>query len=292
MSAALANRSWKTVGTPPPTELVDARIQLHWAVQVVASVGATYLDPVPDDSHPNLEWLASHHVLAGNPAPGDSALRAALHLSDFSLSILDSAGETRESCALKGKTLEEGYEWMEAGLRAASGGVMTSRLERDRYELPDHAVRHGRPFDGSATDAFAEMGRWFDNSDLALREHLEGVAGATTVRCWPHHFDIGALIVLDPDGDPETARSVGIGMTPGDGSYAEPYWYVNPWPRPDPAVLPDLAAPTRWHREGWIGAVLTGHDLVAAGDGAGQRELTMAYLRTATEANRRVLGAG
>jgi hypothetical protein len=269
--------------------LVDPRIQLHWAAQIVASVGATYLDPVPDDSHPNMEWLASHRVLAGNPTPG-GALRGALNLSDFSLSILDATGETKDSCVLAGKTVEEGYGWMEAALRAASGGGMTKRLERDRYEVPDHGVRHGRPFDGSATEAFAEVSRWFDNSDLVLREHLHGVAGATTVRCWPHHFDIGALIVLDPDGDPESARSVGIGMTPGDGSYAEPYWYVNPWPRPDPSGLPDLAAPFHWHREGWIGAVLTGHDLVAAGDGVAQRELTTTYLRAATDANRRILG--
>jgi hypothetical protein len=73
------------------------------------------------------------------------------------------------------------------------------------------------------------------------------------VRCWPHHYDIATLFALD-DGDPETARSVGIGLSPGDSAYAEPYLYCNPWPVPDGA-LPTAPGPLRWHTEGFTSLV-------------------------------------
>ena len=50
-------RGWRPVGTISPDALVDARLQLHHAAQLVAAVGATLLPPRPDDGHPNLGWI-------------------------------------------------------------------------------------------------------------------------------------------------------------------------------------------------------------------------------------------
>jgi len=57
--------SWLHVGERAPTDLVDARLQLHWAVQLVSAVGTTFLAAAADDSHTNLEWLAEPALLAG-----------------------------------------------------------------------------------------------------------------------------------------------------------------------------------------------------------------------------------
>ena len=57
--------------------------------------------------------------------------------------------------------------------------------------------------------------------------------------CWPHHFDIATLVKLE-DGQPANARSIGVGVSPGDEYYAQPYVYVSPWPRFDAGKLPDL----------------------------------------------------
>jgi hypothetical protein len=35
--------SWKTLGSVPPTDLVDARLQLHHAAQIVSSAGVVML---------------------------------------------------------------------------------------------------------------------------------------------------------------------------------------------------------------------------------------------------------
>ena len=59
-----------------------------------------------------------------------------------------------------------------------------------------------------------------------------------------------------------------IGLSPGDGSYGEPYVYVTPWPYPD--APPDAALPLgHWHREGFTAAIATGSEILAAdGDAA------------------------
>jgi len=59
------------------------------------------------------------------------------------------------------------------------------------------------------------------------------VWSASDVLCWPHHFDIATLVTFASD------RSSSVGLSPGDGSYDEPYYYVNVHPQPDPAQLTD-----------------------------------------------------
>jgi hypothetical protein len=90
--------------------------------------------------------------------------------------------------------------------------------------------------------------------------------------------------------DAEAKTSIGVGMTPGDGNYAEPYWYVSPWPYPTSPQLPDLPAGA-WHTEGWTGAVLTGTDVVAAGDAAAQHERSADFVKTAIEQSKTLLNA-
>ena len=55
------------VGERTPTDLVDARLQLHWAVQLVSAVGEHYSRSAADDSHTNLEWLAEPALACGPP---------------------------------------------------------------------------------------------------------------------------------------------------------------------------------------------------------------------------------
>jgi hypothetical protein len=98
------------------------------------------------------------------------------------------------------------------------------------------------------------------------------------VRGWPHHFDLAALHVLDPEKDPEEARSVGAGLSPGDESYAEPYFYVSPWPAPEPAALPALPGGAHWHTDGFTSAVLSSSAIVDGGPVETQRERTEAVL--------------
>ena len=49
---------WKRVGQATPSDLVEARLQLHYAAQAVSSVGFTFVPPEPDWSHTAVGWNA------------------------------------------------------------------------------------------------------------------------------------------------------------------------------------------------------------------------------------------
>ena len=75
-----------------------------------------------------------------------------------------------------------------------------------------------------------------------------------------------AVLLQLEDGNPEQARSVGAGMSPGDGTYGEPYFYVSPWPYPEQNVLPALKGKGFWHTEGFTAAVLTAKTILEHAD--------------------------
>ena len=54
-------------------------------------------------------------------------------------------------------------------------------------------------------------------------------------------------------------------MSPGDGHFDQPYFYVNPYGVENPGELPSLAGGADW-AEGWLGAVLTADKILAAND--------------------------
>jgi hypothetical protein len=99
---------------------------------------------------------------------------------------------------------------------------------------------------------FEELAKWYGNAFLCLNSR------GSPVRCWPHHFDIATQI-----GSAD--RSIGVGMSPGDGSYPQPYFYVSPSPYPDVSTLSPLGSGS-WHTQGWVGAVLTGEEILPKTD--------------------------
>ncbi len=271
-------RTWQTLGEVAPEGLVDARLQLHHAAQIVAALGTSLLPPMADYSHTSLEWLAGPGVLASGLAAGEHPLRAALRLSDLTLLLLDGDERIIADFMLNGHTLTSGLDWLRQQVSAF--GLDGARVAPPTYqpgEFPDHAVGEGKPFvlDPSS---FAELSRYYADADMLLRELQVGDPRASTVRVWPHHFDIATLINLDAGGG-EEARSVGAGLSPGDGGYPQPYFYVTPWPYPATDKLPALPSGGTWHTEGWVGGVLTAAALIG-GDVAGQMQRAQQFLQT------------
>lgn len=273
--------SWKPLGQTAPIELVDARLQLHHAIQIVASAGITFLEPQPDDSHPNLGWVESLGALVGRDLP-EKDVQVGLRLADPALLIVDKHERVREEFALNGRTLEDGYSWLTAMTDPAGG------LIRAAYEIPHHAIGQGAAFSALPGAAFAELGRWFANAQDLLSDLAERTAGASPLRCWPHHFDLGMLVVVASEPDGSLAKSIGIGLSPGDESYAEPYMYVSPWPYPEPSALPALNGGGRWHTEGHTSVILTGSELVAGALNQ-QRDRLDTFLNAAVDAGQLAL---
>jgi hypothetical protein len=117
-----------------------------------------------------------------------------------------------------------------------------------------------------------------------LQALVASTKGAEPVRCWPHHFDLATLIVLDACVDREHSRSVGTGLSPGDETFDEPYWYTNAYPSDASATLRALAGGGFWNREGFFGAVLRGSDLVRDAGADQQYDRASDYLESAVNA--------
>ena len=248
--------NWSATGTVPASKLLDARLQLHWASQVVASVGYTCLEHEADWSHVSLSWDHDFKALVGKLAPGSLAYRAALRFSDFTLLLLDKHGSIYSSRKLAGGTLDQAYGWIAHTIEDFTGGPLDQQLKRLDHELPTHPVCENASFSYTSPEAFIELGEWYANAELFLQLLKTTNPKASSVQCWPHHFDIAMLFPLEENDDSEEAKSIGIGMTPGDDYYAEPYWYVLPWPHPSAEDVPELKGSGFWHTEEWVGAVL------------------------------------
>jgi hypothetical protein len=230
--------AWERIGSIDPRKLVDARLQLHWAAQAAAGVGRTLNTPRGDDSHTSFVWCEPVGALLQEPVNGTTV---GVRIRDLTLLI---AGSTNKELALRGKTLEDAFLFLEEHF-----GRM---LRRPSIELPDHGVAHGAPFDVD-DEELAELARYYANAASAIEQVARSHSNTNVVRCWPHHFDIAALLTLSGEG--EHARTIGVGFSPGDDAYAEPYFYVTPWPYPEASKLGKLRI-GRWNTSGWTGAIL------------------------------------
>jgi len=274
---------WDLLGQVAPRDLRGAREQAHWAVQVIAAAGETFCAHEADTSHTSMSWDAALAGLVGRALPGEAACRIGVRVPDLALCLLGPDGVPRAELRLAGRTLPEAYRWTSEAFRAATRGAAGRPLIHPGFELPEHALAHGGRF--ARDPGLAELARWFGNADAAQHRLAQQTRGAGPVRCWPHHFDIASLIEIEPGQVGRAARTVGVGLSPGDASIDAPYLYVNHSPATSRLALPPLAA-GEWIREGWIGAALRGSQIVAAGDAAAQESLLRAFLASAVPASR------
>ena len=285
--------TWQPLGGLPCGKLGETRLELHWALQIVGAVPLALLEQTPDFSHANLGWVTDDAAFVTRQVGASQAIRVGLEVVDFRLAIHDDADTVVGALPLEGKSLDEGYRWVAGMLgQYGVGGIDAEALHRPDRDFPAHPVRNGTPFTGGDPQARVELARWYDNSLLLLSEVAREHGNASPVRTWPHHFDMATLLTLEPAEDPERMRSVGVGMTPGDASWSEPYLYAVPWPIPTSSMaLPSLDGGGAWHTEGWVGAVLPCSQLVAAGsDPARQADQARAFLASAVPAAHALAG--
>ena len=280
---------WAALGEPPPKTLTDARLQLHYTLQIVSSVGFTFVDPVPDFNHTNMGWAGELGALASWPTPGDKPFQAALRFRDLTLLFLGADGKLVGEYPMDGRTIDDGYQWLQSSIETYTGSRLSKPLFRPDHELPPHAVGMGAPLSSKHRELFEELARWYANADQVLGEWQSDAPAASPVRCWPHHFDIAFLVLLDMGRGGEESRTIGVGLSPGDESYEEPYFYISPYPYPE-TRLPALDGGGHWHTEGFVAAVLPASKLVNAGSATAQLQQVETYAHAAIEGCHRLLG--
>ncbi|MEM9317027.1 MAG: hypothetical protein AAGA95_20650 [Pseudomonadota bacterium] len=232
-----------------PGKLETARRLSHAAVQWASRAARANLPALPDDSHSNLGWSHGHTALLSHRLDGDHQL--GFSFTEASLLWLQTGEVTRSQPVADLDDAGLGTicdSWLNsAGLRSATQAVMPYELEAVTY----------RPLrSGEQRRALETLGAWFATTHNTLEsliaEFGDGAPGALTPRCWPHHFDLATLFALEK-GDPEHARSVGVGLSPGDAAYEEPYLYCSPWPVAE--ELPPAPDEFHWHTDGFTSLV-------------------------------------
>ncbi|MCH9672229.1 MAG: hypothetical protein K0U93_12340 [Gammaproteobacteria bacterium] len=240
-----------------PESLSDYRKQCHRALQWVALAARANISPRPDASHYSLQWDAELGAFVTDAFDAVTSMRFGFELEQYALCTLDGAGIS-DRFALADATNEQAGAWTNERL-VASGLKEVSFADLPYALEPVAQVVSPQP-------ARAALTAWFELANNILQASAQRYAdikpGPSPVRCWPHHFDLATLITLET-GSPESARSVGVGLSPGDTTFAQPYFYVNPWPPKSidaPKSLPDGG---HWHSESFVGAVATAEELLA-----------------------------
>ena len=242
-----------------PKDLASVRAIAHRAVQHLTRAARANLDAAPDDSHSNLGWDGERQAFTSHSI---KEYTVGLSLSPLTLFVAK-GGDEIGNLPLAGKSDADADAWLDErltkiGLKPASSVPLP-------YELPSDVASVERYAESCADDnRFAALAAWFHVVSESLNSFVDANSaiepGPSPVRCWPHHFDIATYVALEA-GSPETARGIGVGMSPGDSGYNEPYLYINPWPYLDSDSLPETVSPGHWHTDGYVGLIATATEL-------------------------------
>ena len=279
---------WRPLHAIDRGRLGEGRLQAHYAVQFLARAARAFIPPLADDGHTNMGWDGKLDGFTTHRLKGE--LRLGLRIADLTLVFLGDGAGNAQAFPLNGHSDAQARAWL--GERFDALGFDASRLDAPApYEMPAHPIASGAAYDAAGiADALAELASWFANAELSLGFIRAGMIArkflVSPLRCWPHHFDLAALIALDP-GPGGKARSVNAGLSPGDTYYDEPYFYVSPYPYPDVTTLPNLPKLGHWHTRDFTAAVVTASQVLAAKD---RRAETKSFLRAAIEASIKALG--
>jgi hypothetical protein len=234
------------------------KVQLHYAVKLLALVSALLRKSAPDYSHTALQWddklgfttqtIATSGVL--------QPFRIAVDPILLNLSLLVD-DQYLKSFSLGDRSLSEAYDWLRTVLTEL--GIPVETLAKLTYVPSDEGDELARGETFTSQKLTSNLTDYYAISSKVLQDIVRQEPNASPVRLWAHHFDIATLISYPSEqNESGEGKSIGVGLSPSDSSYDEPYWYVTPYPYPeDKTNLPELAGNGFWHTEEWVGAVLT-----------------------------------
>ncbi|NUN67185.1 hypothetical protein HCU40_21155 (plasmid) [Pseudanabaena biceps] len=261
-------------------QLAAARIQFHYAIQPLAAIS----NALADSSNKGLFWDDQLGFIT-RAITSIKSYRVALDPITLTLEFVTDRDQVISVFALSDRTLTEAFDWMKAivnGLGGASDFI--TPISYPPNDFPDSDLARDATF--QLLNLTSDLAEYYASADRILQNIVQQEPMASDVRIWPHHFDIATLISI-PDEINGQEKSVGIGLSPGDGSYNEPYWYVTPYPYPeDRSNLPILDGDGIWHTEGWVGAILTASQF---GEPKASIDQVNAFLKSAIAACKKLL---
>jgi len=265
---------WQTLNRISDDRLFEARAQLHQAAQLLTAVGISFIPPKPDDSHTSFKWSQKSLHFLSQGFGDELAFHLSLNPVDLTLQAFHS-NEALAEIKLNGVTLKQAASDLQFFLE--DHGLPKDLFTMKRhFELPDYPGRWENAFDISDADAFQTLAASYGNAASEFEIKIKNDSRASDLMIWPHHFDLATLIGTGAD------QSIGMGISPGDGSYTAPYYYVSVWPIPSPEQIEaQPLSQGRWHTQGWTGMVLTLDQITSYSEAAGQKSVVQTFLNEA-----------
>ena len=239
------------------------REQIHQVIQSVSAVGRHFLEPKSDDKNATLTWVPEQGRLAGQwiEAPAGK-FRASFSIAEASIHLIDQNINIIDTLEINEKRFPQLMIWFEENIGKL--GLPVENFDGDfPYEMPEYPTQKNKPFDFADKTSLAALSAYYHNTFKVLSRFSGKYEHASKVIVWPHHFDQALSIKLKDSGDPATSHYVGLGMSPGDEHYNQPYMYVNSWPYVEEQFLKELTF-GNWHSDEWVGGVLLAEELWSA----------------------------
>ncbi len=268
--------SWNRFLQVSDNRLYQARGQLHQAVQLLTAIGISYVEQKPDDSHTSLLWDTKTHMFLSQTFGPNQKFQIGLIPQNLSCHVIHNH-DSLLVMNLNGATLNQVASDLQFFLE--DHGLPKDGFTMEKhFELPDYPPRWSAPFDTSDHLAFDQLSAAYSNAYQVIRAIVINEDRAGSIMTWPHHFDM-AVLLTQGEG-----KSIGIGMSPGDTSYAGPYFYVNVWPYPPEDQIQDLPLTVgKWHTEGWTGMILPLNQIVDKETAKDQKSMVEIFLNQAKQ---------
>ncbi|MBT4992110.1 MAG: hypothetical protein HOM93_01690 [Candidatus Marinimicrobia bacterium] len=265
---------WEQLTQVNDSRLLEARGQLHQAIQLLTAAGISFVDQKPDDSHTALLWDSEANIFLSQTFGPDHNFQLGLKPQDLSCQVIHNR-ETLLALKLNETTLKQVASDLQFFLEDHGLPKDVFTMER-HFELPDYPDRWLSPFDTSDQAAFDLLTSAYSNAYPLITEIAVKDSKTGNPMTWPHHFDMAILLTLDE------GKSIGVGLSPGDTSYIAPYYYVNVWPYPAKDQIKDQPLTYgKWHAEGWTGMVLPLDQIVREEEPGAQKGVVQTFLREA-----------
>ncbi len=252
--------SWKHLAPFDPQALAGMRQQFHQAAQSVAAVGRFSLATSEDDGNAVLQWHTGLHALVGKWISGPvNEVRAGISILQGTI-FIEKKESGLSSLEIDNKTYPQLMTWLEG--QVGEAGLPVNEFSASLpYEIPSYPTQKGAPFDVSNAEMRKALSNWYEDTDLVLSKLQPRFEQPMEMRVWPHRFDYAASVTLKDSGSADTSTYLGLGMSPGDENYDQPYFYVNSWPFVEEDRLKPLPYGS-WHVDDWVGAVLLSEEVV------------------------------
>lgn len=248
---------------------------LHHATQFVAMITNSYLPKRSDDSQNSLTWNSLSKRLEGNHIESVDLL-VALDVVGFKL-VVESPNRSQHDILLDGKTKQQVLVSLLLCLREF--GLDGEKIHPiTQFTIPPHAVDRGEAFAKPPEGLLIEWTKWLSNAQIILDAIRLLYPRASTVRVWPHHFDMGLYMPVARDEAGKDTQGIGAGLAIPDAQVGALYFYINHWsvrPLDYPWIDPKIRH-GYWHHEGWKGFVLP-FDLMTSDTAASQENMVKVF---------------